>query len=277
MINGKRIVVVLPAYNAEKILLGRFWGTASLGFYSRAYQLATLPVQQLIGAVHMVAFSVLSRMQGDAQRLQRAYLKSLSIIVSLTVPVVIGTALFSDEVVLITLGQKWNGVAPVLRLLSPTVLVFALVNPFSWFLRSTGRVTRSLKIALLIAPVVIFGILLGLRYGPSGVAVGYSTAMLLLFVPVVACAIHGTGITSPDYWDAIKRPLISGVLGGVTGWLVKFAFHSALSPLAILIVGLTASFAVYAGILLFVMGQKDSFAELLSHLFQRNRTFPAES
>jgi len=270
-------LVVYAAYNAEKIHLGRFWGAASLGFYSRAYQLATLPVQQLIGAVHMVAFSVLSRMQGDAQRLQRAYLKSLSIIVSLTVPVVIGTALFSDEVVLITLGQKWNGVAPVLRLLSPTVLVFALVNPFSWFLRSTGRVTRSLKIALLIAPVVIFGILLGLRYGPSGVAVGYSTAMLLLFVPVVACAIHGTGITSPDYWDAIKRPLISGVLGGVTGWLVKFAFHSALSPLAILIVGLTASFAVYAGILLFVMGQKDSFAELLSHLFQRNRTFPAES
>jgi len=270
-------LVVYVAYNTEKILLGRFWGAAPLGIYTRAYQLATLPVQQLTGAAHIVAFSVLSRMQAEAQRLQRAYLKSLSMIVSLTIPVVISTALFSDEIVMIVLGPRWVGVATVLRLLSPTVLVLALINPFSWFLNSTGRVARSLKIALLIAPVVILGVLVGLHYGPAGVAVGYSTAMLLLFVPTVAWAIYGTGITAHDYWDAIKRPLISGVLGGVTGWLVRFALHGALSPLAMLIFGLTLSFAVYAGTLLFVMGQKEFFGDLLSHLFQRNRTLPAKS
>jgi O-antigen/teichoic acid export membrane protein len=270
-------VVVYIAYNTEKILLGRFWGAAPLGIYTRAYQLATLPVQQLIGAAHNVAFSVLSRMQAEAQRLQRAYLKSVSMIVSLTIPVVISTAIFSDEIVLVVLGPKWIGVATVLRLLSPTVLVFALINPFSWFLRATGRVGRSLNIAFLITPVVILGILAGLRHGPAGVAVGYSTAMVLLFVPVVAWAIHGTGITTPDYWNAIKRPLISGVLGGLTGWLAKFEFHSALSPVAMLIFGLTLSFAMYAGTLLFVMGQREFFADLLSHLFQRNRALPTES
>jgi PST family polysaccharide transporter len=270
-------LVVYVAYNTEKILLGRFWGAAPLGIYTRAYQLATLPVQQLIGAAHLVAFSVLSRLQAEAQRLQRAYLKSLSLIVSLTIPVVISTALFSDEIVLIVLGQKWIAVAAVLRFLSPTVLVLALINPFSWFLSSTGRVTRSLKIAFLIAPVVILGILAGLRHGPAGVAVGYSAAMLLLFVPVVAWAIQGTGITALDYWDAIKRPLISGILGGIAGWLAKFAFHSTLSPLALLVCGLMLSFAVYAGTLLFVMGQKEFFADLLSHLFPRDRTMPAAS
>jgi O-antigen/teichoic acid export membrane protein len=263
-------VVVYVAYNTEKILLGRFWGAAPLGIYSRAYQLATLPVQQLIGAVHIVAFSVLSRMQAEVQRLERAYLKSLSLIVSLTVPVVISTALFSDEIVMIVLGPKWPGVATVLRLLSPTVLVFALINPFSWFLRATGRVGRSLKIALLICPVVILGILLGLRQGPPGVAVGYSTAMVLLFVPVVAWEIYRTGITIRDYWSAVNQPLVSGVLGGVAGWLAKLAFHGALSPLAMLICGLTLSFAVYVGTLLFVMGQKDFYADLLSHLLRRN-------
>ena len=259
--------VVYFAYNTEKILLGRFWGAAPLGIYTRAYQLATLPVQQLIGAVHIVAFSVLSRMQSEVQRLQRAYLKSLSLIVSMTIPVVISTALFSDEIVLLMLGRKWMGVAVVLRLLSPTVLVFALINPFSWFLRATGRVGRSLNIAFLICPVVVAGILAGLHRGPAGVAVGYSAAMALLFVPVVAWAIHGTGITARDYWDAIKRPLISGILGGATGWLVKMAFHSALPPLAMLLFGLALSFVVYAGVLLFAMGQKEVFTDLLTHLF----------
>ncbi len=269
--------VVYVAYNTEKILLGRFWGAAPLGIYTRAYQLATLPVQQLIGAVHTVAFSVLSRMQSEAQRLQRAYLQSLSMIVSLTIPVVISTALFSNEIVLVMLGRKWMGAAVVLRLLSPTVLFFALINPFSWFLRATGRVGRSLKTAFLICPVVVLGILAGLRGGPAGVAVGYSSAMVLLFVPVVAWAIHGTGITARDYWDAIKRPLISGLLGGVIGGLVKVAFDGVLPPLAMLTLGLCFSLGVYAGVLLFVMGQKVFFVDLLTHLFQRSGTLPAGS
>lgn len=270
-------VVVYIGYNTEKILLGRFWGAAPLGLYTRAYQLASLPVQQLIGAVHGVAFSALSRMQGEVKRLQRAYLKSLSLIVSLTVPVVISTAVFSNEVVLIVLGAKWMAVAAILRLLSPTVLVFALINPFSWFLRATGRVGRSLKMAFMITPVVILGISLGLRNGPTGVAIGYSSAMILLFVPVVAWAMHRTGITALDYWDAVKRPLISGVLGGVVGWLVKFGLHGSLSPLITLAIGLSLSFVVYAGTLLFVMGQKEFFVELLSHLLRKNSAVPVES
>jgi O-antigen/teichoic acid export membrane protein len=270
-------VVVYLAYNTEKILLGRFWGAAPLGLYTRAYQLATLPVQQLIGAIHIVAFSVLSRMQGEVQRLQRAYLKSLAMIVSLTIPVVIGTALFANEIVLFMLGPKWIGAAPVLRLLSPTVLIFALMNPFNTFLRATGRVGRSLKIALLICPVVILGIMVGLRRGPAGVAAGYSTAMVLLFVPVMAWVIHGTGITFGDYWFSIKPPFISGVVGGAAGWLFKVAFHGALAPAPLLMWGLTLSFAVYAFVLLIAMGQKDLYIDMVNHLFVRKRSLPAES
>ena len=216
-------------------------------------------------------------MQSEARRLQQAYLKSLSVVVSMTIPVVISTALFSDEIVTILLGRKWMGAAAILRLLSPTVLFFALINPFSWFLRATGRVGRSLKTAFLICPVVILGILAGLRWGPVGVAIGYSTAMILLFVPVVVWAIHNTGITMADYWGAIRQPLISGILGGITGWVFKLAFHGDLSPLAMLICGLGLSVAAYACVLLFVMGQKEFFADLLSHLFQRKSAVPSES
>jgi PST family polysaccharide transporter len=96
------------------------------------------------------------------------------------------------------LGPKWTESAPVLRLLAPTVFVFALVNPFGWFLQATGRVRRSLNIAILIAPVVILGIGFGLPFGPAGVATGYSAAMLLLVWPVIAWSKLGTGITALD-------------------------------------------------------------------------------
>lgn len=267
--------VVYIAYNTEKILLGRYWGAAPLGIYGRAYQLATLPVQQLISAVHNVAFSVLSRMQGELQRLHRAYLKSLSVIVSLTIPVVFSSAVFAREIVLVVLGPKWIQVTPVLRLLAPTVLVFALINPFSWFLRATGQVGRSLKIAFLICPLMIVGVVAGLHYGPSGVAMGYSIAMLLLLIPVVAWATWGTGITAGLYWSSVQRPVISGVLGGLAGWLVQRSFQAALKPAPMLVLELTVATAVYAVMLLFVFGQREFFLDL-TRQFLRRRERAAE-
>jgi O-antigen/teichoic acid export membrane protein len=263
--------VVYIAYNTEKILLGRFWGPASLGLYGRAYQLSNLPVQQLTGSVGTVAFPMLSRMQSDAPRLRRSYLKAHSLVVSLTVPVVITCALFADEIVSTVLGPKWAGTAGILRLLSPTILIFALMNPLSWLLRSTGRVERSLKIALMIAPAVILGVVAGLRYGPTGVAAGYSAAMILLVVPTVAWAIRGTGVTAADYFDCIKRPLLAGVLGGAAGWLFKHACHGALTTWPLVLGEVSISFGVYAIILLFALGQKALYVDLLGQVLHRDR------
>lgn len=264
-------VVVYIAYNLEKVLLGRYWGAASLGIYGRAYQLATLPVQQLINSIHTVAFATLSRMQSEMDRLRNAYLKSLSLIVSITIPIALSTALFADEIVAILLGPRWQEVTPVLRLLSPTVMFLALANPFSWFLRATGMVKRSLNIAFLICPVVVLGVLAGLRYGPRGVATGYSCAMVMLFIPVVAWAIHGTGITANMYWNAIKRPLCSGFLAGLIGWGFRYFFSAVLMPLPLLILEFGLSFAVYLAVLLFVMGEKELYFDLIKQLLPQKR------
>jgi len=270
-------IVVYIAYNTEKILLGRYWGAGPLGIYTRGYQLATLPVQQLISAAHGVAFSVLSRMQSETEKLERAYLKSLSIIVALTVPVVLSSALFAKEIVLIVLGPKWLAAVQVLRFLAPTVLFFALINPFSWFLRATGRVRRSLNTAFLICPVVVLGVVAGLHHGPAGVALGYSAAMVLLFVPVVIWAKHGTGITARKYWDAVKQPLISGVVAGAAGWLVHMVYGKSLAPIPLLAIELAISGVVYFGWMLFVMGQKDFYFDLVKTILQRRQAAPAES
>jgi len=68
--------VVFLAWNAEKILLGRYWGADALGLYGRAYQLITLPVHQLEVAVAGVALPALSRIQHDAERLAKSFLKA---------------------------------------------------------------------------------------------------------------------------------------------------------------------------------------------------------
>ena len=124
-------LVVFLAWNSDNILLGRFWGADALGLYGRAYQLATLPVHQLNAATAGVAFSALSRIQDDADRLARSFLRGYSLLVSLTIPITISCALFAEEIVYVMLGAKWMEAAPIFRLLTPTGLVFALANPLS--------------------------------------------------------------------------------------------------------------------------------------------------
>jgi O-antigen/teichoic acid export membrane protein len=263
--------VVFLAWNAEKLLLGRFWGADALGLYGRAFQLVTLPVQQLNSAIGNVAFPSLSRIQHDAARLARSFLKGYSVLVSLTVPITISCALFPDEIVRLVLGSKWMEAAPIFRLLAPVALVFAVANPLSWLVMSTGRMGRVLAISTATTPFVIVGILLGLSHGPIGVALGYSLAMTLLIVPIAAWSKLGTAITWADLWRATKPPFLSGLLAGAAGLFVKLALSGRLPSILYLMVGLGLVLSIYAWVLLIVMGQKHVYVDVLSQLSPRSK------
>ena len=262
-------LMVFLAWNADNILLGRFWGADALGLYGRAYQLATLPIHQLNGAISGVAFSALARIQNDPDRLAASFLRGFSIIVSLTVPVTICCALFADEIVVVLLGAKWIEAAPIFRLLAPTALAFALVNPLSWLVMSTGRIGRALSMTMATTPVVILGIVLGLSHGPTGVALGYSAAMVLLVPPIVAWSKHGTSITWPDLLKATRQPLLAGLVAGAAGLIAKVTLGGMLAPLPYLVVGAGLVLGIYGWVLLIAMGQKHLYVDLLNHAYRK--------
>ena len=214
-------VVVYLGYNAEKILLGRFWGASVLGLYGKAYSLVNLPTTQLHSSIYTVAFPAFSRLQADRQRLNNSFLQVYTAVVSLSIPATICCMLFAEEMIRIALGPKWSGAVPIFRLLGPTVLAFGMINPFGWFLVSTGRVVRSFKMSLVIAPLVIIAILIGLHYGPNGVALSYSAVMTLLTVPMIIWAVYETGIAFSDIMRAIKPPILAGLFAAAAGLVLQ--------------------------------------------------------
>ena len=259
-------VVVYLAYNADKVLLGRFWGAETLGIYGRAYTLINLPTSNLNSTVGLVAIPALSRVQNDPERLKSYFLKGYGLVLSLVIPITVGCALFAEDITRVFLGPKWGAVAPVFRLLAPTILAFALINPFGWLLMATGRVARSLKIALLIAPLVILGYLAGLRYGANGVAAGFSVMTVLLVVPVIFWSTRGTSITAIDALGVVLRPFLSILLGAGVA-LGSWTFVRFLDPpLLRLVVANTILFGVYILTLWFVMGEKTAYLSLFEEI-----------
>lgn len=268
-ING----LVYFAYNMDKVLLGRFYGAQALGFYGRAYTLVNIPIANLNSAVAAVSFPALSRLQGEPQRFRGCFLKGYTLLLTLTLPITVACGLFGEDIIRVFLGPKWMDAVPVFRLLAPTILVFALINPTGILLNALGRLTQSLRNLLLITPVVILGYAIGLPYGPVGVASGFSASMLLLTVPVILWAIKGSPVSPGDIWSAIRPPFYSVLVAAGAALLAALpASHVHFALLRLFLINCVL-FGVYAGMLFFVMGQKELYLSVLTGLgLRKGRT-----
>ena len=190
-------------------------------------------------------------------------------VLAMTLPMTIGFAAYSHDLIGVMLGPKWTAAAPIFRLLAPTVLVFAVINPLSWLLLSTGKVVRSLQIALAMTPLLVVAYFIGLPHGPEGVAFGFSAMMVLLAVPIVAWAFHGTMFSLNDFAKAAGPPFISAAVASGISLGIKSLFGPSLSPFLRLVLGGGALAGAYLAMLLFVMGQKEFYLGLVRELRSR--------
>lgn len=259
-------IVAYVAYNAEKVLIGRFWGTDAIGIYGRAYQLVSIPTDNLNTAVGEVAFSALSRLQDDPSRFRSYFLKGYSLVLAMTLPLTIACVLFADDVVAVLLGPKWKDAVVIFRLLAPTILIFALINPLGWLLYSLGMVKRSLKIALVFAPTLIAGYAMGLAYGPKGVAFGYSAVLTLWVMPFIAWCVKGTAVSFRDIVVTVTPPLASGIFAGGLAYGLRLICGQLLPVLPRLVLESSVLLVIFLGMLLFVAGQKSFYQDLLKEL-----------
>jgi O-antigen/teichoic acid export membrane protein len=259
-------IIAYIGFNADKVMIGRFLGVDAIGIYGRGFQLVSTPTDNLNSAVGEVAFAALSRLQNDPARFRSYFLKGFSFVLGLTLPITIACALFADDIVLVLLGPNWRASTEIVRLLAPTIAVIAVINPMGWLIYSLGLVRRSLKIALVFAPIMILGSVLGLPYGAVGVAFAYSAVMVLWVVPHVAWCVHGTAISLRDVAAAVIRPLACVVVAGALGYAVRLMCGDFLSPLPRLVAESGVLAVTFFALLVFVAGQKALYVDLLRGL-----------
>jgi PST family polysaccharide transporter len=258
---------VYVGYNLEKVLLGRMWGPDVLGLYGRAYQLVSMPTDYINGAIGGIAFSALSRLQEDSVRLRNYFLKGYSLALSMTLPITMFCGLCADEIILIVFGPKWTEAAAIFRLLTPTVLVFAIINPLTWLLLSIGLQGRSLRIGLVLAPIVMIAYCIGLPYGPTGVALAYSIAMTLWITPHVFWCLKGTGISILDLVRVLRPPMLSGAAAAAGVFVFQMSpLGESVGEYARLAISGGIMGGIYLFLLLFVFGQSSTYWDLLKIL-----------
>jgi O-antigen/teichoic acid export membrane protein len=200
--------------NIDNLLVGWFFGPQSLGFYKKAYDLCVVPVAQLSDPLHAVAVPILSRLTGDPERHKRYVLRALSMLAFVGMGLGAGLALVGPDLIYVLLGPQWTEAGRIFRFFAPAIGGLLLYLAYGWIHLSIGRPDRMFRWAVIEFAVIGCLFVLGLRWGPVGVASAWVVSAWVLAVPALWYAGRPAGLGIGSIVGAVWRYVVAAPLAG---------------------------------------------------------------
>lgn len=147
------------AWRADYFVISRTQSLTAVGLYSNAQVIATLPTMELVRPIGVALFSGFSALLNDHARLREAYLKALSGLLLIALPMAAGVAFTAEGLVYLLLGNKWLDCIPLLKGLAVVQIVHlssaSSVSLLMALDKMKGVFYRSVAMAV-IRPTILF-------------------------------------------------------------------------------------------------------------------------
>jgi len=205
----------------DGLLIGKWYGSDAVGLYSRA-SLLTRPVDQLALPVSAVLVPVLSRLQEQPDRYRRMFLQvhdAISVVGFLFNALLLPLA---HPLTLVMLGPRWESAANIVAGFTLASLFLPLFCTSSMLFASQGRGADWLRASSGISVLTLASFVIGLPFGPAGVALLYSLTGVLIELPFLYYVAGRQGpVSARDLWLGFVRHVpLWGVVFGAT-WLMR--------------------------------------------------------
>jgi len=215
---GRHIVVgnVVGFVNSttDPVAVGRLFGPVRLGAYTLGFQSGSQSVTAVTGISNLLVFPAYAKLQDDLPRFQRAYLRSLRFVCTISVPAGIGLAAICDVFVRVLYGDKWAAAIPVLAIISFYGLFLSVFATTGEVFKAAGRPELFARMGIF-QIAILFG-LIGALY-PFGI-VGFACAragatFIMGWVALyIAGGILGLGIS--EWIRVLRAPMAAALLMG---------------------------------------------------------------
>ena len=223
----------------DDIWIGLYLGQTALGFYTRAYTLATYPRQVLAKPINNVIHGTYAELKGERAQLSHTFFVSNAFLIRSGFLMAGLLAVSAPEMLPLILGEKWSQMVSTFQLM----LVFTLLDPLKISISSatTFAAGRPELVALARGSqliVLVIGLyILGDRWGIDGVAVAVNVMLIvgiglmlrqasqyadfslssLFLVPFVALFMGGIisfacTLIIPELWIDLWRGIVKGIM-----------------------------------------------------------------
>ncbi len=199
LFGGHLTVVGLGGYlatNVDRLLIGRLFGTEKLGQYNNAVRLIQLPLRQIMPPTNAVALPTFSRLASDPVAYRRHFLSLFQLIALALMPAVAVMIPCGDWIIRLVLGPQWREAGWIFQAMSPIMMVQVLNSVLTWLFVTQDRTGAFVRYSLVNNFIAILSIVIGLHWGPIGVALGYTISGLLIRTPYLIYSVGRLGVVS---------------------------------------------------------------------------------
>lgn len=233
---------------SRTFVIGKFYSTAQLAFYSRAHHLCYMPVQFVTGIIGGVTFPILSSIQDDETRLQGVYRKYISMTGLLTIWPMLLMVSNADNLICCLYGEKWLPAAYYAKI----ICLGALLDPLAYvavqMFLVKARTDLSLRRELWLRSFAMVTMVIGACHSVAGVCYALVAACVFnAFISsyyVSKCSTISMKTQAVDLW----RYLLPAITAVVPCFIINFMISNAYLAL---VCSCLTSFVVYVGILYF--------------------------
>lgn len=236
--------------DADKVIGGRLWPDATLGLYSVAQDLVTMPMHRTGGLIASIGVPAFSQVQNSRADVRFYLLKATRITSVLSFPIFIGLAVTAPEAVAVLLGSNWPAAAPLLQILAlimPLRMVATLLPPVLW---GIGRPGVSATNVLIAAAVIPLACLIGAQGGAAGMALAWLAAYPVVFAITLRRASRALGLGTPDFRRAMQAPALASLAMAVVVIGTRYLLPNHAGAVARLLVLMPAGAVTYLVVLL---------------------------
>ena len=166
-----------------RLVVGKFFPAAELGYYTRAEQFKNLPSQTISNSLMSFLLPVFSKMQEEPERLKKAAKRVIKIVMFFNVNAMIIMGIIAEPMIEVLLGEKWLPVVPYLQLLVFAGVFYPMHVINVQILTSMGRSDLFLKIEIIKKIIGMPPIFLGIFVGIKAMIIGMIvTSFISLFI-----------------------------------------------------------------------------------------------
>lgn len=158
--------------NIDNVMVGRAFGTTTLGAYSISYNLVRTPVNHVVFSLQQVILPFTAQAQDDSETMRKAYLTLLWVVAIVTMPTFLGLGVLAPTAIEALYGSAWSEAIPLLVPLAfamPLQAIQAVGGPVLW---GSGQVGREIRVT--VSVVVLLILVLLITSNISAVAMAWS-------------------------------------------------------------------------------------------------------
>lgn len=176
--------------NLDSLLIGKFFGMATLGIYDRAYKLMLYPLQLTTMAMSPAIQAVVKKQKDDVIKMNIVHKLLTQRLLTLGLMAGIFLYLNAENVVGIVLGEQWENVIPFLKALSLLLPIQVVLSSSGAFFQAAGKpkylflsgvISAVINVGAIVAGVYSQDIILMIYYLFGGFIFNFFQTYIILY------------------------------------------------------------------------------------------------